>query len=113
MVELWFALLCFMLTMFVVLDGWNIGAGALHTTVARADGERRQVIAAIGPLWSWHEVWLVAWGGTLLLAFPAVLAAAFSGFYLALWLVLWMLLLRGISIEVGGHIHDRMWQSAW
>ena len=64
MVELWFALLCFMLIVFVVLDGWDIGAGALHLIVARTDAERREVIAAIGPLWSWHEVWLVAAGGT-------------------------------------------------
>jgi cytochrome bd ubiquinol oxidase subunit II len=113
MVELWFALLCFMLIVFVVLDGWDIGAGALHLIVARTDAERREVIAAIGPLWSWHEVWLVAAGGTFVLAFPTIMAAAFSGFYLALWMVLWSFILRGISIEVGGHIHDRMWQAGW
>jgi cytochrome bd ubiquinol oxidase subunit II len=113
MVELWFALLCFMLIVFVVLDGWDIGAGALHLIVARTDAERREVIAAIGPLWSWHEVWLIAAGGTFILAFPQIMAAAFSGFYLALWMVLWSFILRGISIEVGGHIHDRMWQAGW
>ncbi len=113
MVELWFALLTFMLTMFAVLDGWNFGAGALNLTVARPGAERRQVIAAIGPTWSWHEVWLVAAGATFLLSFPNVMAAAFSGFYLALWLVLWSFVLRGVSIEVGGHIDDALWQSAW
>src|SRR5262245_20468620 len=113
MSELWFALLCFMLTMFVVLDGWDIGAGTLHLLVAKNHNERRTVIAAIGPLWTWHEVWLVAAGGTFLLAFPAVMAAAFSGFYLALWLLLWALLLRGISIEAGGHIRDAMWETWW
>lgn len=113
MVELWFALLCFTLTMFAVLDGWDFGAGALHLVVAKTDVERRQVIAAIGPLWSWREVWLVAAGGTFMLAFPKILAAAFAGFYLALWLLLWTFVLRGISIEVGGHIHDKLWQSAW
>ena len=77
MVELWFALLCFMLIVFVVLDGWDIGAGVLHLIVARTDAERREVIAAIGPLWSWHEVWLVAAGGTFILAFPKIMAAAF------------------------------------
>jgi cytochrome d ubiquinol oxidase subunit II len=111
--ELWFALLCFMLTMFVVLDGWDIGAGALHLVVAKRDSERRQVIAAIGPLWSWHEVWLVAAGGTFLLAFPELMAVSFAGFYLALWMVLWSFILRGISIEVGGHINDALWRSAW
>ena len=113
MAELWFALLCFMLTMFVVLDGWDIGAGALHLAVAKTDAERRQVIAAIGPLWSWHEVWLLAAGGTFLLAFPRLMAVAFAGFYLALWMVLWSFILRGISIEVGGHINDTLWRSAW
>jgi cytochrome d ubiquinol oxidase subunit II len=113
LVELWFALLCFMLTMFVVLDGWDIGAGALHFLVAKNDPERRQVIAAIGPLWSWHEVWLVAAGGTFVLAFPELMAVSFSGFYLALWMVLWSFVLRGISIEVGGHINDSLWRSGW
>ena len=113
MVELWFGLLCFTLTMFVVLDGWNIGAGALHLIAGKTDAERREIIAAIGPLWSWHEVWLLAFGGTFLLAFPRVMATSFAGFYLALWLVLWSFILRGVSIEVGGHIHDRLWQSWW
>jgi len=102
-----------MLTMFVVLDGWDIGAGILHLVVAKDDAERRQVIAAIGPLWSWHEVWLVAAGGTFVLAFPELMAVSFSGFYLALWMVLWSFVLRGISIEVGGHIADSLWRSAW
>ena len=113
MVELWFALLCFLLTMFVVLDGWDIGAGVLHFLVAKNDPERRQVIAAIGPLWSWHEVWLVAAGGTFVLAFPELMAVSFSGFYLALWMVLWSFVLRGISIEVAGHVDDSLWRSGW
>jgi cytochrome d ubiquinol oxidase subunit II len=113
MVELWFALLCFTLIIFVVLDGWNIGAGALHLIAAKTGAERREIIAALGPLWSWHEVWLLAFGGTFLLAFPRVMATSFAGFYLALWFVLWAFILRGVSIEVGGHVHDRLWQSWW
>jgi cytochrome bd ubiquinol oxidase subunit II len=112
-IELWFALLCFLLTMFVVLDGWDIGAGVLHFLVAKNDPERRQLIAAIGPLWSWHEVWLIAAGGTFVLAFPELMAVSFSGFYLALWMVLWSFVLRGISIEVAGHIDDAIWRSGW
>jgi len=111
--ELWFGLLCFMLIAFVVLDGWNFGAGALHLIVAKTSRERRQVVAALGPAWSWHEVWLVAAGGVFLLAFPKVMAAAFSGFYLALWLVLWSFIGRGMSIEVGGHVDDELWQTGW
>jgi cytochrome d ubiquinol oxidase subunit II len=102
-----------MLLMFVVLEGFDIGAGMLQFVVGKTEPERRLVIAAIGPLWSWHEVWLVGFGGTLLLAFPAILAASFAGFYMALMLLLWCLILRGISIEMSGHIADPLWRSAW
>jgi cytochrome bd ubiquinol oxidase subunit II len=71
------------------------------------------VIAAIGPLWSWHEVWLVGFGGTLMAVFPRLMASAFSGYYLALFLILWCLILRGVSIEVGGHTEDSLWQKLW
>jgi cytochrome d ubiquinol oxidase subunit II len=113
MVEIWFALLCFTLIVFAVLDGWNIGAGIVHFGIARDAAERRAAVAALGPLWSWHEVWLIVAGGTLVLAFPRVLGVSFSGFYLALWLVLWALILRGVSVEVGGHLDDPLWESAW
>jgi cytochrome d ubiquinol oxidase subunit II len=113
MIELWYGILAFTLTTYVVLDGRNFGAGVLHLFIARTPAERRQVVAAIGPLWSWHEVWLVASGGIMFVAFPHLLASGFSGYYLALFLVLWCLLLRGISLEVGGHLEDRMWQSFW
>jgi cytochrome bd ubiquinol oxidase subunit II len=113
MIALWYSILGFMLTTYIVLDGRNFGAGILHWIVARNQAERRQVIAAIGPLWSWHEVWLVGTGGVMVMAFPRLMAASFSGCYLALFLILWCLLLRGISIEVGGHINDRLWQEFW
>src|SRR5262249_19230085 len=109
----WYAIASLMLIVYVALDGRNFGAGMLHRLVARAPEERRQVIAAIGPLWSWHEVWLVGFGGTLLAVFPKLLASAFAGYYLALFLIVWCLILRGISLEVGGHIDDRMWQAFW
>jgi cytochrome d ubiquinol oxidase subunit II len=105
--------LVFVFTTYVVLDGRNFGAGALHLIVTKTAAERRQVVAAIGPLWSWHEVWLVALGGVLFVAFPRFLATAFSGYYLALYLVLWSLILRGVSLEVGGHIDNRLWQGFW
>jgi cytochrome d ubiquinol oxidase subunit II len=113
MIAAWFGIAGFMLIVYVVLDGRNFGAGILHWLVAKTPQERRQVIAAIGPLWSWHEVWLVGFGGTLLAVFPTLLASAFAGYYLALFLILWCLILRGISLEVGGHINDRMWQGFW
>src|SRR5882672_5389189 len=113
MIATWYAIVSFMLIGYIVLDGRNFGAGMLHWVVAKTPEERRQVIAAIGPLWSWHEVWLVAFGGTLLAIFPRLLASAFAGYYLALFLILWCFILRGISIEVGGHINDRLWQGFW
>jgi cytochrome bd ubiquinol oxidase subunit II len=113
MIASWYGITGFMLIIYLALDGRNFGAGILHWLVARTPEERRQVIAAIGPLWSWHEVWLVGFGGTLLAVFPKLLASAFAGYYLALFLILWCLILRGISLEVGGHINDRMWQGFW
>jgi cytochrome bd ubiquinol oxidase subunit II len=113
MVAAWYGVVSLMLIIYVVLDGRNFGAGMLHWIVARTPEERRQVVAAIGPLWSWHEVWLVGFGGTLLAVFPRLMASAFAGYYLALFLILWSLILRGISIEVGGHINDRLWQGYW
>jgi cytochrome bd ubiquinol oxidase subunit II len=113
MIAAWYAVVSFMLIIYVALDGRNFGAGMLHWLVARTPEERRQVVAAIGPLWSWHEVWLVGFGGTLLAVFPRLMASAFAGYYLALFLILWNLILRGISLEVGGHINDRLWQGFW
>jgi cytochrome d ubiquinol oxidase subunit II len=112
-IETWYGIVSFMLVAYIVLDGRNFGAGMLHWLVAKTPDERRQVIAAIGPLWSWHEVWLVGFGGTLIAVFPRLMAAAFAGYYLALFLILWCLVLRGIALEVGGHINDRLWQGFW
>src|SRR5262245_63375381 len=113
MIAIWYGVVSFMLITYVVLDGRNFGAGMLHWLVARTQEERRQVVAAIGPLWPWHEVWLVGFGGTLIAVFPPLMATAFSGYYLALMLILWSLILRGVSIEVAGHINDRLWQAFW
>src|SRR5882757_1583631 len=113
MIATWYGIVSFMLIAYVALDGRNFGAGMLHWIVAKTPQERRQVVAAIGPLWSWHEVWLLGFGGSLLAVFPRLMASAFSGYYLALMLILWGLILRGISLEVAGHINDRLWQGFW
>ena len=113
MIATWYAIVSLMLVLYVVLDGRNFGAGMLQRFVAKTPDERRQVIAAIGPLWSWHEVWLVGFGGTLVAVFPRLMASAFAGYYLALMLILWGLILRGISIEVRGHINDPLWYGFW
>jgi len=113
MVELWFAIAAVTVTAYVVLDGFDLGAGALHLLVARTDTERRQVLAAIGPYWDGNEVWLLATGGILFVAFPKVLASGLSGFYLAIMLVVWMLMLRGLSIEFRSHVREPLWRAAW
>jgi cytochrome d ubiquinol oxidase subunit II len=113
MIEIWYAILTFMLIMFVMLEGFDLGAGMLQYLVGKTEAERRLVITAIGPLWSWHEVWLVGFGGTLMVAFPNVIASAFAGFYLALFLLLWVLVLRGVAIEVSGHIAEQLWRTGW
>jgi cytochrome d ubiquinol oxidase subunit II len=113
MIEIWYAILTFMLIMFLVLEGFDFGAGMLQYLVGKTEAERRLVIAAIGPLWSWHEVWLVGFGGTLLLSFPNVIASAFAGFYLALFLLLWALVLRGVALEVSGHLEEPLWRTGW
>jgi cytochrome d ubiquinol oxidase subunit II len=113
MIAIWYSIVSFMLIVYIVLDGRNFGAGMLHWLVAKTPEERRQVVAAIGPLWPWHEVWLIGFGGVLMAIFPRLLAASFAGYYLALMLILWCLLLRAMALEVGGHINDRLWQQFW
>ncbi len=110
MQALWFWLVSVMLAIYVVLDGFDFGAGVLHLFVARTDTERREVMGAIGPFWGANEVWLLAAGGSMVLAFPRVLASGFSGFYMAMFLVLWTLILRGISMEFRSHVADPMWR---
>lgn len=113
MYELWYAIVAVMLTVYVILDGYDFGAGALHLVVARTNQERRQVLAAVGPFWDANEVWLLAAGGALFVAFPRVLAAGLSGFYLAIFLVIWMLILRAVAIEFRSHLADGLWRSFW
>ena len=113
METLWFAIVALMLATYVVLDGFDLGAGALHLWLAKSSAERKAVLASIGPVWDGNEVWLLAAGGTLLFAFPGVYASSFSGFYLPLMMVLWLLILRGISIEFRNHIESPPWQTFW
>lgn len=113
MADIWFVIVCVLLVGYVVLDGFDFGAGALHRLVARTDVERRSVIAAIGPFWDGNEVFLLATGGALFAAFPKVLGSALSGLYLAIMMVLWTILLRGISLELRSHLRDAMWRAFW
>src|SRR5271154_4941389 len=113
METLWFCLVAVMITGYVVLDGFDLGAGIVHLLVARTDSEKRTVLASIGPVWDGNEVWLLAGGGTMYFAFPALYASSFSGFYLPLMIVLWLLIVRGISIEFRDHISSPVWTPIW
>jgi cytochrome d ubiquinol oxidase subunit II len=110
METVWFILVAAMLTGYVVLDGFDLGAGALHLVAARTENERRLVLASIGPVWDGNEVWLLAAGGTLFYAFPLLYASSFSGFYLPLNIVLWLLVFRAIGIEFRAHLEAPVWR---
>jgi len=108
---LWFWLVAVMIVGYVVLDGFDLGVGVLHLFLVRNEAERKATLASIGPVWDGNEVWLLAGGGTLYFAFPLLYASAFSGFYLPLMIVLWLLILRGVSLEIRNHLEVGVWQS--
>ncbi len=109
----WFLLIGVLLVGYAVLDGFDLGAGIVHLFVARNDAERRSVLNAIGPVWDGNEVWLITGGGALFAAFPLVYATVFSGFYLAVMLLLGALILRAVSIEFRSKETNRLWRRSW
>ena len=111
--EVWFVLILFMLTAYVVLDGFDLGAGILHLFVARNNAEREMVLRTVGPVWDGNEVWLIAAGGTLMMAFPTLIATSFSGFYLPLMIILWLLVFRALGIELRHHVEHPLWRQFW
>jgi cytochrome d ubiquinol oxidase subunit II len=108
---IWFWLVAVMIVGYVVLDGFDLGVGVLHLFLVRTEAERKAALASIGPVWDGNEVWLLAGGGTLYFAFPLLYASAFSGFYLPLMIVLWLLILRGISLELRNHVEVGVWRA--
>ncbi len=108
---IWFWLVAVMIVAYVVLDGFDLGVGVLHLFLVRTEAERKATLASIGPVWDGNEVWLLAGGGTLYFAFPLLYASAFSGFYLPLMIVLWLLVLRGVSLELRNHIDVGVWRA--
>lgn len=109
----WFIVVALMFAIYLVLDGFDFGAGMIYFYVARIEVERRVILSAIGPVWSGNEVWLIAGGALLFCAFPRAFAVGFSGFYLALILVLWLLMLRGLAIELRSHVDHPLWRPIW
>jgi cytochrome d ubiquinol oxidase subunit II len=113
METLWFMVIAFMLAMYVVLDGFDIGAGIIHLIAGKSERERLTILRAIGPVWDGNEVWLLAAGGSLYMAFPLLYASSFSGFYLPLIMVLWLLMLRGLGIEFRHLVAHPLWIRFW
>ncbi|HUA34536.1 MAG TPA: cytochrome d ubiquinol oxidase subunit II [Candidatus Binataceae bacterium] len=113
MSTLWFGIVAIMFAIYATLDGFDMGVGIVYLFIAHEDAERKEVLASIGPVWDGNEVWLLAAGGTLFFAFPAAYASAFSGFYLPLMMVLWLLILRGTAVEFRNRIVSPVWAPLW
>ena len=108
----WFILIGILLSGYAVLDGFDLGVGALHL-LTKTDEERRIMINAIGPVWDGNEVWLVTGGGAMFAAFPDVYATVFSGFYSALILLLSVLIFRAVAIEFRSKRESKRWRQSW
>src|SRR5580692_6443553 len=110
---IWWALLGILLIGFAVMDGFDLGTAALLPFVARNDLERRVVINSIGPVWEGNQVWFILGGGAIFAAWPALYAAAFSGFYLAMFAILSALIFRPLSIVYRSKIASPLWRAGW
>lgn len=109
----WYGAVTVMLAVYVVLDGFDFGVGIVYPFAARTEIDKRMALAAIGPVWNGNEVWLIGAGGLLFFAFPKAYAAGFSGFYLALIIVLWLLIARGLALELRSHLDHVLWRQFW
>ncbi len=110
---IWWALLGILLIGFAVMDGFDLGTAALLPFVARTDGERRVAINTVGPVWEGNQVWFILGGGAIFAAWPPLYAAAFSGFYLAMFLVLLALIMRPVGFKFRGKVKDPRWRGFW
>jgi cytochrome d ubiquinol oxidase subunit II len=102
-----------MLTVYVLLDGYDLGIATIVPLIARNDRERAAAMAGIGPFWNGNEVWLIAAAAALFALFPTAYAASFSGFYLPFIIVLWLLMFRGIAMELREHFASELWHQFW
>jgi cytochrome d ubiquinol oxidase subunit II len=111
--EVWFVLFVLIIAGYLILDGFDMGVGIVHLFVAKSDRERRLLLNSIGPVWDGNGVWLVLGGGVLFAAFPLVYASLFSGFYIAFFLVLLVIILRTASIEFRSKRPNPRWRRTW
>lgn len=114
MMELfWYIVLVIMLGAYLVLDGYDFGAGMIHLLFAKTDQDKKLITKSIGPFWDANEVWLIAAGGVLFFAFPTLYASSFSGFYLPLILILWLLIFRATGLELRAQVKNKLWEGFW
>jgi len=111
--EIWFILFVVIIAGYLILDGFDMGVGILHLFAAKTDSERRISINSIGPVWDGNEVWLILGGGVLFAAFPLAYASLFSGFYMAMMLVLLVMILRTVAIEFRSKRPSARWRNTW
>ena len=109
----WFALICVLWTGYLLLEGFDFGVGALLRVLGRNEPERRALLNTFGPVWDGNEVWLLVAGGATFAAFPEWYATMFSGFYLALFVLLLAIILRNVGIEFWAKDDDGRWKNAW
>jgi len=102
-----------MLAIYMVMDGYDFGVGIIHLFFAKSEADKKVIVRSIGPFWDANEVWLIAGGGVLFFAFPTLYASAFSGFYLPLIMILWLLIFRAIGLEFRGQVDNSMWRIVW
>ncbi|WP_372393648.1 cytochrome d ubiquinol oxidase subunit II [Xanthomonas sp. NCPPB 3582] len=110
---IWWVLLGVLLSGYAVMGGFDLGVGALLPFVARDDAQRRLVINTVGPVWEGNQVWLILGGGAIFAAFPPLYAVSFSGFYLAMFVILFALILRPVGFKFRGKLADRRWRDSW
>ncbi|MBB5877358.1 MULTISPECIES: cytochrome d ubiquinol oxidase subunit II [unclassified Xanthomonas] len=110
---IWWLLLGILLIGFAVMDGFDLGVGALLPFVAKNDAERRLVVNTIGPVWEGNQVWLVLGGGAIFAAWPPLYAVSFSGFYLAMFVILFALILRPVGFKFRGKLPSQRWRNSW
>ena len=110
---IWWLLLGILLIGFAVMDGFDLGIGTLLPAVARTDAERRLVLNVVGPVWEGNQVWLILGGGAIFAAFPALYAVSFSGFYMAMFLILFALILRPVGFKFRSKVEDPRWRAVW
>ena len=109
----WYILIAILVAVFFVLDGYDFGAGIIQLFFAKSKKDKELITKSAGLYWDFNEVWLVAAGGLLFMAFPKYYASFFSGFYLPLIIVLWLIIFRAIGLEFKGQFNNSMWKSIW